>query len=90
MSLKGRSCWVVNIRMDDAEKLSLEGIGRFVEASEEIRFEAADREQLYGWVERVLVGQQYAAQGKAARGLLRRYIEKRATLSRVQVTRLTL
>jgi hypothetical protein len=56
MSLKGRSCWVVNIRMDDAEKLSLEGIGRFVEASEEIRFEAADREQLYGWVERVLVG----------------------------------
>jgi len=88
MSLKGRSCWVVNIRMDDAEKLSLEGIGRFVEASEEIRFEAADREQLYGWVERVLVGQQYAAQGKAARGLVRRYIEKMTGLSRAQVTRL--
>jgi hypothetical protein len=34
MSLKGRSCWVVNIRMDDAEKLSLEAMGRFVEASE--------------------------------------------------------
>jgi transposase InsO family protein len=88
MSLKGRSCWVVNIRMDDAEKLSLEGIGRFVEASEEIRFEAADREQLYGWVERVLVGQQYALQGKAARGLVRRYIEKMTGLSRAQVTRL--
>jgi transposase InsO family protein len=88
MSLKGRSCWVVNIRMDDAEKLSLEGIGRFVEASEEIRFEAADREQLYGWVERVLVGQQYAAQGKAPRGLVRRYIEKMTGLSRAQVTRL--
>ena len=43
MSLKGRSCWVVNIRMDDAEKLSLEAIGRFVAASEEIRFEAKDR-----------------------------------------------
>jgi hypothetical protein len=56
MSVKGRSCWVVNIRMDDAEKLSLEGIGRFVEASEEIRFETEDRRQLYGWVERVLVG----------------------------------
>ena len=88
MSLKGRSCWVVNIRMDDAEKLSLEGIGRFVEASEEIRFEAADREQLYVWVERVLVGQQYAVQGKAARGLVRRYIEKMTGLSRAQVTRL--
>jgi len=63
MSLKGRSCWVVKIRMDDAEKLSLEAIGRFVEASEEIRFAAENREQLYGWVERVLVGQGYAQQG---------------------------
>jgi hypothetical protein len=58
MSLKGRSCWVVNIRMDDAERLSLEAIGRFVEASEEIRFEAEDRSQLYSWVERVMVGQE--------------------------------
>jgi hypothetical protein len=41
MSLKGRSCWVVNIRMDDAEKLSLEAIGRFVVASEDLRFETA-------------------------------------------------
>jgi transposase InsO family protein len=88
MSLKGRSCWVVNICMNDAEKLSLESIGRFVAASEEIQFEAQDRQQLYGWVERVLVGQEYAQQGKAARGLLRRYIEKMTGLSRAQVTRL--
>jgi transposase InsO family protein len=88
MSLKGRSCWVVNIRMDDAEKLSLEAIGRFVAASEEIRFEAKDRQQLYGWVEQVLVGRQYGQLGKAARGLVRRYIEKMTGLSRAQVTRL--
>src|SRR5665213_2243979 len=68
--------------MDEAEKLSLEGIGRFVTASEEIQFAAENREQLYGWVERVLVGQQYAEQGKAARGLLRRYVEKMTGLSR--------
>jgi transposase InsO family protein len=74
--------------MDDAEKLSLEGNGRFVAASEEIRFEAENREQLYGWVERVLVGQQYAQQCKAARGLVRRYVEKMTGLSRAQVTRL--
>jgi hypothetical protein len=43
----------------------LEAIGRFVEASEEIRFAAENREQLYGWVERVLVGQGYAQQCKA-------------------------
>ena len=68
--------------MHEAEKLSLEAIGRFVEASEEIRFESEDRQQLYGWVERVLVEQEYAQQGKAARGLLRRYIVKMTGLSR--------
>jgi len=88
MILKGRSCWVVNIRMDDAEKLSLEAIGRFVTASEYIRFEAKDRQQLYGWVEQVLTGRQYGQLGKAARGLVRRYIEKMTGLSRAQVTRL--
>lgn len=63
-------------------------MGRFVEASEEIHFEGANRGQVYGWVERVLVQQEYARQGKATRGLLRRYIEKMTGLSRAQVTRL--
>jgi len=71
-----------------AEKLSLEGIRRFVAASEEIQFESGGRQQVYAWVEGLLVGQQYAQQGKAARGLLRRYIEKMTGLSRAQVTRL--
>ena len=88
MSLKGRSCWDVNIRMDDAEKLSLESIGQFVTAREDIRFEAQDRQQLYDWVEQVLVGREYGQLGKAARGLVRRYIEKMSGLSRAQVTRL--
>jgi transposase InsO family protein len=88
MSLKGGSCWDVNIRMHAAEKLSLEAIGRFIAASQEIQFEADDRQQLYGWVERVLVEQQYAQQGKAARGLLRRYVERMTGRSRAQVTRL--
>ena len=88
MSLKGRSCWVVNIRMVRAEELSLEAIGRFVAASEEVQFEAQDRHQVYGWVQGVLVGQGYAQLGKATRGLVRRYIEKMTGLSRAQVTRL--
>jgi len=78
----------VNIRMHEAEKLSLEAIGCFIAASQEIQFEAEDRQQLYGWVERVLVEQEYAQQGKAARGLLRRYVERMTGLSRAQVTRL--
>jgi transposase InsO family protein len=78
----------LNISVHEAEKLSLEAIGRFVEASEEIRFEGANRRQVYGWVERLLVQQEYALQGKAARGLVRRYIEKMTGLSRAQTTRL--
>ena len=74
--------------MHQAEKLSLEGIRRFVAASEEIQFESANRQQVYAWVEGLLVRQQYAQQAKAARGLLRRYIEKMTGLSRAQVTRL--
>ncbi|MHB1939004.1 MAG: DDE-type integrase/transposase/recombinase [Acidobacteriaceae bacterium] len=78
----------MNIRMHDAEKLSLEAMGRFVEASEEIRFESEHRRQMYGWVECVLVEQEYLRQGRAARGLLRRYIEKMTGLGRAQVARL--
>jgi len=38
----------VNIRMNNAEKLSLQAIGQLVEASEEVQVEAEDRQQLYG------------------------------------------
>jgi transposase InsO family protein len=78
----------LNISVHEAEKLSLEAISRFVEASEEIRFESKSRAQVYGWVERVLIRQEYAGQGKAARGLVRRYIEKMTGMSRAQTTRL--
>jgi predicted DNA-binding transcriptional regulator AlpA len=78
----------VNVSVHQAEKLSLEGIRRFIAASQDLRFEGKSREQVYAWVEQVLCAQQYLQQGKAARGLLRRYIEKMTGLSRAQVTRL--
>jgi CRP-like cAMP-binding protein len=68
--------------------LSLEAIGRFVAASKEIRFESQNRRQVYGWVEQLLRQQGYSQQGKAARGMVRRYIEKMTGLSRAQLTRL--
>ena len=74
--------------MHDAEKLSLDQIEAFLNASEEIRFEAENRKQTYGWVEQVLRQQQYPKQGRKARGLVRRYLQKRTGLSRAQVTRL--
>jgi transposase InsO family protein len=78
----------LNISVQEAERLSLEEIRRFVEASEGIRFAGEKREQVHGWIERVLCEQQYAKQGKVVRGLLRRYIEKMTGMSRAQVTRL--
>jgi transposase InsO family protein len=66
--------------------LSLEAISRFVEASEEVRFEGGNRHQVYGWIERVLVQQEHGQQGKVGRGVVRRYIEKMTGLSRAQVT----
>jgi len=72
----------------EAEKLSLEQIRGFILASEELRFESENRIQRYAWVERVLIDQEYARQGKVARGMLRRYIERMTGMSRSQVTRL--
>jgi transposase InsO family protein len=78
----------LKISVHEAEKLSLEAIRGFIEASESLRFESESREQLYGWVELVLRQQAYQRQGKAARGLLRRYVETMTGLSRAQATRL--
>ena len=74
--------------MHQAEKLSLDQIEAFLRASEEVRFEAETREQVYPWMEQVLRLQQYQQQGRKARGLLRRYLAKLTGLSRAQVTRL--
>jgi len=74
--------------VQEAEKLSLEEIRRLLEASEAIRFVGVKRAQVYDWIELVLCEQEYGRQGKGARGLLRRYIEKMTGLSRAQVTRL--
>jgi transposase InsO family protein len=71
-----------------AEKLNLEQIEAFLRASEEIRFKGETREQVYPWLEELLRQQQYRQQGRKARGLLRRYLEKMTGLSRAQVTRL--
>jgi len=60
----------------------LEAIGRFVEASEEIRFESENRQQVYGWVEQVLVEQPYAQRGKAARGQVRPTVYRRRSFPR--------
>ncbi len=66
----------------------MEQIRTFLEASDELDFEAADRGEIYEWVERTLCQQEYWKQNRASKGLLRRYVSKMTGLSRAQVTRL--
>jgi transposase InsO family protein len=74
--------------MQDAELLSLEQMQAFLEAGEEVQFKGTQRQEVYDWMTRLMRQQGYRKQGKAARGLLRRYMVKMTGRSRAQVTRL--
>jgi transposase InsO family protein len=74
--------------MDDSEKLSLEQIRAFLEASEEVRFQSEDREELYEWVSRILRQQDYGRLKRDGKGLMRQYVAKMTGLSRAQTARL--
>jgi hypothetical protein len=74
--------------MKDGERLSLEQIRAFLEASEEVGFKAASQKELYGWTERTLCAQEYGTLNRSGKGLVRQYIAKVTGLSRAQVTRL--
>lgn len=68
--------------------MSLEQIRAFLQGSQELRFEAPDRRELYRWVEGTLVQQEYLGLGRRDKGLVRRYLAKMTGLGRAQVTRL--
>src|SRR5258708_40219768 len=78
----------MQLRMQNAEALTEEQIREFLKGSETIEFQGQNRADLYGWVERVLVAQEYATQGKKQRGAVRSYIVKMTGLSMPQATRL--
>ena len=50
------------------KKLSLEEIEKFLLAAKQVRFQASQREEIYGWIERLLCQQEHLRQGRPARG----------------------
>ena len=48
------------VSMQNGERLSLEQIRAFLKASEEFRFEASQRKEVYDWVTRTLVEHEYS------------------------------
>ena len=74
--------------MQNAEVLTHEEIQEFLRGSRSIEFAGQNRAELYGFVERVLVAQEYAGQGKKERGAIRAYLSKMTGLSLPQMARL--
>jgi transposase InsO family protein len=76
------------VSVQTGQRLSLEQIRAFLEASDEVAFEGCDRREVYGWVDRTLREQKWGELKRSHRGLVRRYLEKMTGLSRAQITRL--
>jgi transposase InsO family protein len=74
--------------MDDSGATSLEQIRAFLEGAAEVKFEGQRRREVYAWVERTLVQQEYGTLNRPGKGLVRQYVERLTGLSRAQVTRL--
>lgn len=78
----------MQIRMENAENLSQKKIREFLDSSRGIEFTGEGRGEIYAWVERVLVAQEFGTQKKKERGLIRAYAGKVTGLSESQLTRL--
>jgi len=78
----------LTVTVQAGEKLSLEQIRAFLEASDEVGFKGRNREEIYGWVNQTLRQQRYEKLKRSAKGLVRRYLKKMTGLSRAQITRL--
>ena len=78
----------MQISMQNAEGLNGQQIEEFLKGSEGIGFSGESRAGTYKWVERLLVAQEFAVQGKKLRGMIRRYASRITGLSLPQMTRL--
>jgi hypothetical protein len=74
MSLEERIAhsWELTIKMQVADGMRLEQIQAFLEASEEVKFEAGNKEDLYDWVNQTLQQLNYRKLKRRGRGLVRR------------------
>ena len=87
MSLE-RRCWVLIVKMEAGERLSLEQIRAFLEASDGVGFKGRHQGEVYAWVNQTLQQIRYQDLKRSGRGLVRRYVSKMTGLSRAQSTRL--
>jgi transposase InsO family protein len=78
----------LTISVRNSERLSLEQIREFLNASEEVEFESKNRQEVYNWMSRTLREHGYDRQKRPVKGLLLAFLQKMTGYSRSQVTRL--
>src|SRR5258706_3738672 len=78
----------MHIRMQNGEGLTEEQIKEFLKGSEGVVFAGQNKQEVYGWVQDLLVAQEFTQQDKKRRGAIRAYGEKVTGLGSAQVTRL--
>lgn len=78
----------MTITMPNIERLTLAAMQEFVEGSRVVNFAAREQGAVYGFIERVLVTQQYRRLSKGQKSIVRRLLTKITGLSRAQITRL--
>jgi len=78
----------MNITMTDTRVFSVSELKRLISATEGIRFEAHDPDQVYPWVEETLRKYRWHRLGRKARGTVRSYLAKVTGYSSSQLTRL--
>src|ERR1022692_4596915 len=78
----------MQIRMQNNEVLRPGQINDFLKGTEGISFVGEKKKEVYIWVERVLMSQEFLQQDKKLRGTIRAYVEKVTGLSSAPVTRL--
>ena len=81
---------VMRVMMQNAEKLSLEQVRRFLRAGRELAFSGEKRAEVYQWVEAILRRHDYLKQPKERRGVLLQYLVKmtgRGVAQRIRLIR---
>jgi hypothetical protein len=78
----------MNLIMKDSGTMSLEELKAFVGFSAALEFKGQSREQTYAWIERTVRHYRYLHQGRAAKGIVRQYLQKLTGYSKAQLTRL--
>jgi len=74
--------------MNDSHIETLEQVRQFLDGAAAMEITISSKTECYRWIQRTLVRFRYLTLGKAARGLIRRYLQQISGYSRAQISRL--